>query len=152
MPSSSEERTELMDQLIANCTFPNPSKIKDRTCLICHEDSLSPNGGEPPIKLACGHILGLSCLSTWVFRQVEQRRYRSPTCPFCSAPLFSREESDRMARSNPNGIRSLSGFLLGVLLGLASMYAGLRWDSAVLSSFLALVGRFVLDVLVLVQW
>lgn len=83
------ERSEIMTQLISSCTFPKPTELDDHTCHICQEPSLGPRGNETPIKLRCGHVLGMACLATWAFRQIEEVENRFPGCPLCRAPLLN---------------------------------------------------------------
>ena len=64
------ERSEVITQLVTGCTFPKAADLTDLTdhsCRICQEPSLEPHGAEIPIKLRCGHVLGMTCLTTWVF-------------------------------------------------------------------------------------
>lgn len=122
------KRTELMTRLVANCTFPKPADVKDQTCLICHEDNLGTNEGEAPAKLPCGHILGVACLTSLVFQQVEQQGRSSPSCPFCSAPLLTVEGRVQVALSYGNFPWGV--LLLSLAAGLFGRYAylqGLHW-------------------------
>lgn len=85
------ERSEIVKQLVTSCAFPKRTDVEDHTCHICQEASLGPHGGEIPIKLRCGHILGMACLTTWTFQQIEEVENRSPGCPFCRSPLLNLE-------------------------------------------------------------
>ncbi|KAI4222105.1 MAG: hypothetical protein L6R40_008602 [Gallowayella cf. fulva] len=88
------ERSEIVAQLITGCSYPRRSDVEDHTCHICLKSSLGPQGDEIPIKLRCGHILGMACLTTWAFRQIEEVGNNSPGCPFCRASLLSRESEE----------------------------------------------------------
>ena len=90
------KRPEIMRQLVSKCVFPKRTDVEDHTCHICQEASLGPTGGEIPIKLCCGHVLGMACLITWTFQQIEEVGNALPGCPFCRAPLLSREGPYRL--------------------------------------------------------
>ena len=92
------ERSEIMTQLINSCTFPKPTELDDHTCHICQEPSLRPRGSETPIRLRCGHVLGMACLTTWAFRRIEELEDRFPGCPFCRAPLLNSVGSNTASR------------------------------------------------------
>ena len=100
-------RSEIMTQLIANCTFPRAADLEEHTCHICQEESLGRNGIETPIKLRCGHVLGMACLVTWTFQHVEGEEALSPGCPFCRAPLLSHAQG----AGTPTDISDLEGAL-----------------------------------------
>ena len=91
------QRSEIVTQLVSNCVFPKRTSLEDHTCHICQEASLGPNGGETPIKLRCGHIVGMACLITWAFQQIEEVGNALPGCPFCRAQLLTREGPNRAA-------------------------------------------------------
>ena len=130
---SPNKRTVLMTQLVANCTFPKPAEVQDQTCLICHVDTLGTNGGEPPVKLECGHILGIACLSAWVFEQVEQHGRSSPSCPFCSAPLLTPEGRVQVAFSYGNFPWAITIWsLFAAWFGGYAYLQGLHWVRTVI--------------------
>lgn len=101
---SSNERSEIVTQLVADCTFPKATDLEDNTCHICHEASLGRHGAETPIMLRCGHILGMACLTKWAFRQIEEEGNLSPGCPFCRTSLLrgGRPTQDASLQSEEN--------------------------------------------------
>ncbi|KAI4218351.1 MAG: hypothetical protein L6R36_009003 [Xanthoria steineri] len=107
MPTT--QRSAIVTQLVSNCVFPKRTALEDHTCHICQEASLGPDGGEIPIKLRCDHIVGMACLITWAFQQIEEVGNALPGCPFCRAPLQNREGPNRAAvqDSDQNGVISV---------------------------------------------
>ncbi|KAL8672048.1 MAG: hypothetical protein Q9168_003475 [Polycauliona sp. 1 TL-2023] len=88
MPAT-DRRSEILAELVANCTYPKTADLETRTCHICQEESLGQLGGEIPVTLRCGHTLGMTCLTTWTFQQIESAANRSPGCPFCRSSLLA---------------------------------------------------------------
>ncbi|KAL8653564.1 MAG: hypothetical protein Q9210_002018 [Variospora velana] len=86
MPSN--ERTAILTRLIAGCTFPKATDLDDNACHICREDTPGPDGAETPINRGCGHILGMACLTEWMFQQLEEEGNLSPGCPVCRTLLL----------------------------------------------------------------
>lgn len=67
-------------------TVPTEEDMKhDFVCHICEEPYLSTENPEMAIKLACGHIVGATCLLRWLTPLSEQRQN---SCPFCRRPLL----------------------------------------------------------------
>ncbi|KAL8767560.1 MAG: hypothetical protein Q9209_005977 [Squamulea sp. 1 TL-2023] len=94
-----KERSEIISKLAITSTFPKATELNNYTCYICHENSLTGDGAEIPIKLSCGHIFGMACLVTWIFNQIEgdsnpgANSNPSPRCPMCRASLLSRNRT-----------------------------------------------------------
>ena len=60
--------------------FPNLASLEDPTCYICFEKCSNSPKGEAAVKLPCGHVFGLSCLSEWTNRM---ETLKDCTCPLC---------------------------------------------------------------------
>ncbi|KAL8672050.1 MAG: hypothetical protein Q9168_003477 [Polycauliona sp. 1 TL-2023] len=87
---------DIVDQLVSSSTFPSAADLEDHNCSICYRgflEHLDASEGEIPIKLRCGHVLGLSCLLRWAFQQVEQLPNNSHLCPICRRLLVENEQS-----------------------------------------------------------
>lgn len=63
-----------------NSIFPNLASLEDPTCYICFEKCSNSPKGEAAVKLPCGHVFGLSCLSEWTNRM---ETLEDCTCPMC---------------------------------------------------------------------
>ncbi|KAL8952394.1 MAG: hypothetical protein Q9222_001703 [Ikaeria aurantiellina] len=94
MPSNEQSGRSIND-LLAACTFPDRTKREDSTCLICHEKTLGVNGSEIPTRLHCGHVLGLSCLTTRVLGGILH-------CPLCHAYIITTRVAERYPEKGPN--------------------------------------------------
>ncbi|EUC33352.1 hypothetical protein COCCADRAFT_36816 [Bipolaris zeicola 26-R-13] len=60
-----------------------------KDCPVCQEEvaKTPAEGGEVPIKLHCGHMIGRDCLQTWLKSWHIDREKENPTCPLCRAQL-----------------------------------------------------------------
>ncbi|KAL8727066.1 MAG: hypothetical protein Q9166_006309 [cf. Caloplaca sp. 2 TL-2023] len=95
--STNTQYADIVNRLSTNCTFPAADEFDNHTCCICQENSLVRDGAEVPIKLGCGHVLGMSCILTWTFNQIDEGNI-SPECPQCRTPFLTYEaRSDRAA-------------------------------------------------------
>ena len=56
----------------------------DRVCLICQERYFSGTSPEFPIRLLCGHTLGVQCFFTWLSPWNPDHH---DSCPCCRSPL-----------------------------------------------------------------
>ncbi len=75
----------ILAKISATCTFPTAAELDDSTCQICLHDSLGVRGTEHPVKLRCGHILGLNCLLNWASTDNASRAL----CPLCRTPFLT---------------------------------------------------------------
>lgn len=75
----------ILAKISATCTFPTAAELDDSTCQICLHDSLGVRGTEHPVKLRCGHILGMNCLLNWASTDNASRA----VCPFCRTPFLT---------------------------------------------------------------
>ena len=76
----------LLAMISSRFTVPTEEDMKhDFVCHICEEPYLSTDNPEMAIKLACGHVVGATCLLRWLTPLSEQRQN---SCPFCRRPLL----------------------------------------------------------------
>ena len=69
-----------------------------RTCAICKEPYNTDQNPEQACKVGhCGHVLGRTCLSTWV---TPAGRRPNKTCPLCRAVLFGADTPDLSSDSD----------------------------------------------------
>ncbi|KAL8672051.1 MAG: hypothetical protein Q9168_003478 [Polycauliona sp. 1 TL-2023] len=88
-------RSEFLAKVIASSTFPDVANLEDHTCYICKEDYLEGAAGETPVKLRCGHALGLNCLTTWVFQEIHQGLENDTLeCSLCRKSLRNPESTE----------------------------------------------------------
>ena len=77
----------MLDRLQEKCSFPKASELKENViCTVCQDPFLSENAPEIPVRLPCGHIMGLSCLLQWLSPLSTERR--RDTCPLCRRPVL----------------------------------------------------------------
>ncbi|KAL8928632.1 MAG: hypothetical protein Q9172_000847 [Xanthocarpia lactea] len=71
------------------CEFPalNQLEADQNECFVCREPF--NEGTEPPIKLACSHVFGMTCINIWALDKMDQGD--DPDCPICRAHLLSAE-------------------------------------------------------------
>ena len=85
-PNAAKYLSEL--QPIAVNDLPQDSRI----CAICKEPYNSDTNPEQACKVGhCGHVLGQTCLSTWV---MPAGSWPNKTCPLCRAVLFEDDTPD----------------------------------------------------------
>ena len=85
-PNAAKYLSEL--QPIAVNDLPQDSRI----CAICKEPYNSDKDPEQACKVGpCGHVLGRTCLSTWVMPAGSRP---NKTCPLCRAALFEDDTPD----------------------------------------------------------
>ncbi|KAK0511123.1 hypothetical protein JMJ35_006675 [Cladonia borealis] len=85
-PNAAKYLSEL--QPIAANDLPQDSRI----CAICKEPYNSDKDPEQACKVGpCGHVLGRTCLSTWVMPAGSRP---NKTCPLCRAALFEDDTPD----------------------------------------------------------
>ncbi|TXT10974.1 hypothetical protein VHUM_01725 [Vanrija humicola] len=81
--------TRNMEQLYPDASAEELDRLGDKTCIICREEMVARDAGEPaedgpnmtPKKLVCGHIFHFHCLRTWLERQ--------QSCPTCRRDVLN---------------------------------------------------------------
>lgn len=74
----------LVNQIHQRCTLPTATQLKDEiSCHICHEIFFTGANPEIALKLPCGHILGIKCLSPWLAPLSEHPEETQDSCPTC---------------------------------------------------------------------
>ena len=71
------------------CEFPALNQLGNDQdeCFVCREPF--NEGSEPPIKLACSHVFGMTCINIWALDKMDGGD--EPDCPICRAHLLSAE-------------------------------------------------------------
>ncbi|KAL8911842.1 MAG: hypothetical protein Q9171_003030 [Xanthocarpia ochracea] len=71
------------------CEFPALNQLGNDQdeCFVC-KDPFN-EGSEPPIKLACSHVFGMTCINIWALDKMDGGD--DPDCPICRAHLLSAE-------------------------------------------------------------
>ncbi|KAL8856364.1 MAG: hypothetical protein Q9178_007055 [Gyalolechia marmorata] len=71
------------------CQFPALNQLQpdQDECFVCKD--LFSEGSEPPIKLACSHVFGMTCINIWALDKMDVGD--DPDCPICRAHLLSAE-------------------------------------------------------------
>ncbi|KAL8841916.1 MAG: hypothetical protein Q9170_000696 [Blastenia crenularia] len=100
-------------QKLSTCSFPASGELDGHICFICLTNSLEVDGSETPIKLPCGHIFGLACLTKWASNALETGA--SPTCPSCRALFLDDDITPRTAIVAAETAEEEIRYLLSVL-------------------------------------
>ena len=75
-----------LEQLLSKTRQPLFSEMKDETkCHICLDPFLSGENPEMPIKIACGHIIGIACMLKWLQPLSLEGKN---SCPICRKPII----------------------------------------------------------------
>ena len=112
-----QESAEIVNKVISACTFPGATELEDPRCHICRDDSLGTGGAEKATRLPCGHVLGMSCLMRWAFKQIDDG-CTVVDCPFCrrsflNIPTTITQRNNRRAEELEHWIHHLSQWAPG---------------------------------------